>query len=152
MNTTQSRITGRRGTHPILRILSAFPIACFTCALCTDIAYSQTANMMWADFSNWLLAAGMAGGVLAAIAGLVIWWVGYRSQSTRRTWIVAFACGMTLVIALFNNFVHSRDAWTSVVPVGLELSALTVFVMLVTAWLASRTNLALTAAKSGVSQ
>jgi uncharacterized membrane protein len=56
------------------------------------------------------------------------------------------------VIALFNNFVHSRDAWTSVVPVGLELSALTVFVMLVTAWLASRTKLALTAAKSGVSQ
>jgi len=38
-----------------------------------------------------------------------------------------------LVLAFFNNLVHSRDAWTSVVPTGLILSALTVAVMIVTA-------------------
>ena len=38
-----------------------------------------------------------------------------------------------LVLALINNFVHSRDAWTSVVPTGLILSALTVLAMIVTA-------------------
>ena len=38
-----------------------------------------------------------------------------------------------MVLALINNFVHSRDAWTSVVPAGLTLSILTVVAMIVTA-------------------
>jgi uncharacterized membrane protein len=42
-----------------------------------------------------------------------------------------------LALALWNNFIHSRDAWTSVVPTGLVMSALTVALMLVTAWLGS---------------
>jgi uncharacterized membrane protein len=32
-------------------------------------------------------------------------------------------------------FVHSRDAWTSVVPTGLILSAATVVILMITAWL-----------------
>jgi len=40
------------------------------------------------------------------------------------------------VLALFNNFVHSRDAWTSVMPMGLALSAMTVLAMLITAGVA----------------
>jgi len=35
------------------------------------------------------------------------------------------------VLALFNAFIHSRDAWTSVVPTGLTLSAVTFVVILV---------------------
>jgi len=42
---------------------------------------------------------------------------------------------VVLVLALFNSFVHSRDAWTSVVPSGLILSALTVIVLLFTGWM-----------------
>ena len=42
---------------------------------------------------------------------------------------------MVLILALFNSFVDSRDAWTSVVPTGLTLSAITVLVMVFTAWL-----------------
>ena len=42
---------------------------------------------------------------------------------------------VVLVLALFNSFIHSRDAWTSVVPTGLMLSAITVLVMLFTGWL-----------------
>jgi uncharacterized membrane protein len=44
---------------------------------------------------------------------------------------------LVLTLGLFNNLVHSRDAWTSVVPAGLALSAATVTVMLVTVWLGS---------------
>lgn len=132
--------TALRDRHPLLRILVSFPIACFTCALLTDIAYSRTANMMWADFSAWLLAVGMAGGVLAGIAGVVIWLANRRRIPARRGWIVALGGAVTLVIALLNNFMHTRDAWTSVVPAGLELSAATVLVMLATAWLASATG------------
>ena len=148
MNSDLSTLSALRGIHPIVRILAAFPVACFTCALFTDLAYAQTANIMWADFSDWLLAAGMAGGVLAAVAGIVGWLAGRRSHTPRRGWVTIVGTLLTLLIALVNNFVHSRDAWTSVVPEGLTLSALTVLVMLVTAWLASRTNTRLVTAMS----
>ena len=39
-----------------------------------------------------------------------------------------------LVLSIINVFVHSRDAYTSVVPTGLILSALVVLILLVTGW------------------
>ena len=128
----------RRGGHSVLRILASFPIACFTCALLTDLAYVQTTNVMWTDFSSWLLAAGMAGGVGAAIAGLVTWLIHRRDRVQRPGWAFMLGSLLVLVIAFLNNLVHSRDAWTSVMPTGLALSFVTVLLMLATAWLASR--------------
>jgi len=127
----------RSGGHPILRILASFPIACFTCALVTDIVYVQTTNMMWADFSAWLLAVGLAGGVVAAVAGVISLMAGRRGHTQRSVWPIVVGSLMVLVIAFFNNLVHSRDAWTSVMPTGLALSVATVLLMLVTAWFAA---------------
>ena len=121
--------------HPLLNILVAFPIACFTAALLTDIAYAQSMNMMWADFSAWLLALGMVMGVLAALVGLVGLIANRRLMRTRPVLPLVIGGIVVLVLAAFDNMIHSRDAWTSVVPLGLLLSALTVVAMLVTAWL-----------------
>jgi uncharacterized membrane protein len=138
MNSDISGSMARSGGHPILCILASFPIACFTCAMFTDIAYVQSANMMWADFSAWLLAVGMTGGVVAAIAGVVILAAERRRAGLRRpVWPIVLGSVLVLAIALFNNLVHSRDAWTSVMPTGLALSVVTVVVMLATAWFAS---------------
>ncbi len=126
-NWTTERATG----HPIFRVLASFPLAFFSGALITDIAYAATANMMWADFSAWLLAAGLALGVLAAIAGIAGVAAGRRIRPARPVWLV-LGSFTVLVLALLDNFVHSRDAWTSVVPDGLVLSAATVIVMLIT--------------------
>jgi uncharacterized membrane protein len=40
-----------------------------------------------------------------------------------------------LILAILNMLIHTRDAWTSVVPWGLALSALTVLAILITGWL-----------------
>ena len=42
---------------------------------------------------------------------------------------------MVLVLAPLNMFVHTRDAWTSVVPWALVLSAAVVLIMLFTGWM-----------------
>ncbi len=123
--------------HPLLLVLVSFPIACFSCALATDIAYAGTADMLWADFSAWLLAAGIVMGVLAAITGIVEAVAGRRTGPRRPAWAVAIGSLIVLVLAFFDNLVHSRDAWTSVVPDGLALSAVTVVVMLITVWAGS---------------
>ena len=125
----------RVGMHPIHPMLVPFPIACFTGALLTDIVYWKTAEMMWADFSAWLLFAGLVVGVLAALAGFIDFLSNRLIRGLSSAWLHMTGNTVVLVLALFNSFVHSRDAWTSVVPTGLMLSAITVLVMLFTGWL-----------------
>lgn len=137
MNIENPGSATRIGAPPILRVLVSFPIACFPGALATDIAYALTADMMWADFSAWLLAAGMFMGVLAAIVGLVDIVAHRRRWSPRAALTLVIGSLFVLILAAFDNLVHSRDAWTSVVPFGLALSAVTVAVMLITVWFSS---------------
>ncbi len=66
-------------------LLAAFPLALFTAALATDIAYAVTSDMIWADFSDWLLAGGLAIGILAFIAALVAAITHRRAPAARPT-------------------------------------------------------------------
>jgi uncharacterized membrane protein len=122
----------RRPIHPMV---SAVPIACFVGALLTDLTYWGTAEMMWADFSAWLISVGLILGVLAAIAGLVDFIARPAIRAPGPAWPHALGTPVVLVLAVLNSLVHSRDAWTSVVPLGLILSAATVAVLLGTVWL-----------------
>ena len=127
--------TAQVGRHPIHPMLVPIPIACFIGALLTDITYYVTAEMMWADFSCWLLAAGFVFGVLAAVAGLTDFLGNRRIRMQAPAWPHLIGNLLVLVLSFFNNLVHTRDAWTSVVPTGLVLSALTVLILPVTGWL-----------------
>jgi uncharacterized membrane protein len=124
--------------HPIHVILSAFPIACFTGAFVTDIVYAETYEMMWANFSIWLITVGVAMGVLAAIAGIADYLV-YRRERPHRRSASPHSLGnmLVLLLSVFNAFVHSRDAYTSVVPTGLILSGIVALLVLISSWLGS---------------
>ncbi|MPR06076.1 DUF2231 domain-containing protein [Microvirga tunisiensis] len=121
--------------HTIHRFLASFPIACFTLALATDIAYWRTSNLIWLEFSAWLLLAGITVGVAAALFGAVSFLVRFGARAVRFAWPAAIGTLVVLILAFFNNLVHTADGWTAVMPWGLTLSALTVLVMLVTLWL-----------------
>lgn len=122
--------------HPIHGILSAYPLALFTAALVTDITYANTADMQWANFSIWLIAGGLAMGVLAAVAGIVDALVVRKRRSRPAGGALHSVLTIAMmVVALFNAFIHSRDAWTSVVPVGLILSVVTAVLALASSWL-----------------
>ena len=120
---------------PLHPTLVSFPIACIGGTLLTDIAYWQTANMQWANFSAWLLAAGLVVALFAGIAGLIDLIADRRVRALGIAWGYAGGNLLAWLIAIFNSFVHSRDSWTSVVPTGLILSALTVVILLVTGWM-----------------
>ena len=122
----------RRPLHPML---VSIPLVCFAGGLATDLTYWASAEMMWADFSAWLITVGFILGVLAAIAGLIDFLASRRVRAQAPAWPHAIGNLIVLVLALLNTMIHSRDAWTSVVPTGLILSALTVAVALVTGWL-----------------
>jgi uncharacterized membrane protein len=127
--------TAKRGGQPIHPILVPFPIACFAGALVTDLAYWQTADIMWETFSDWLITVGliMAG---FAIMAFVIDLVGRKPIRTL-AWPHAVGYPLAFLLSLLNAFVHSRDGYTAVVPTGLTLSAAVVVILLFTGWAGS---------------
>jgi len=126
--------------HPLHIVLAAFPIAYFIGAFVTDIVYANTAEMMWANFSVWMITAGLIMGFIAAAVGLIDVFLVRRGGSARRDrWAGSgwhsVGNALVLILSLFNVLVHSRDAYTSVVPTGLILSGIVSVLVLVTAWL-----------------
>ena len=128
------RSTARIGGHPIHPMLVPVPIACFVGTLITDITYALTANMQWANFSAWLLAVGLVVSIFVVIAGLADFLGDRRIRALRPAWIHGLGNALALALAIVNAFVHSRDAYTSVVPLGLTLSVLVVAILVVTGW------------------
>ncbi len=120
--------------HPLHVMLVPIPVVCFIGALITDIAYAQTAKMLWTDMSAWLLAVGVIVAFLAALAGLTDFFGDRRIRELRAAWIHALGNIAVLILSIFNVLIHTRDAYTSVVPTGLILSAIVVLILLVTGW------------------
>ncbi len=128
------RATATIAGHPLHAMLVPIPMVCFVGTFFTDLAYWQTANMLWADMSAWLLTAGLVVSLFAVIFGLIDFFGDRRIRDLNAAWIHGLGNGLALILSLFNVFVHSRDAYTSVVPTGLILSGLVVLILLVTAW------------------
>jgi uncharacterized membrane protein len=121
--------------HPIHATLASFPIVCFWLTLFADIAYWQTAHLLWQHFAEWLLFAGLVFGALAALAGAVDFAFRREVRRPGAAWPHAIGSVVVLLLAFVNSLVHARDGWTGVVPEGLILSAVTVIVMMISDWL-----------------
>lgn len=129
------RSTARIGSHPIHPMLVPIPIACFVGTLLSDVMYWRTASMQWANFSAWLVTIGVIIGWLAAIAGLIDFLANRAIRAQPPAWPHFIGNLVVLILATLNMMIHSRDAYTSVVPSGLILSVLSVAILLVTGWL-----------------
>lgn len=121
-----SRPAAKACRQPIHQVLVPFPVAYFTAAFVTDMAYRQTAEITWERFSVWLIAGGLVMAAFVAIAAMID--LLFRSQ--RPAWGRAFAYAGAVIISILNVLVHSRDGYTAVVPTGLTLSALAVVLLL----------------------
>src|ERR1700739_3079343 len=93
-------------------------------------------DVMWERFSIWLITAGLILAGLSAIA-YVIALASSRQQIDRPAWPSVVGYALAALLSLVNAFVHSRDAYTAVVPTGLMLSVLVVVVLLLTALVGS---------------
>ena len=119
--------------HPSIHAaIVPFPIVCFVGALLTDLAYWRTADMQWANFSVWLLTAGLVMAGFAVLASLMDLIRVRRTRIWKPAWLRILGAVSALALSLVNAFVHSRDAYTSVVPTGLILSGIVVVILLAT--------------------
>jgi uncharacterized membrane protein len=125
--------------YPLQRLFVPFPFVSFTLALSTDIAFWQTTNLMWQNFSSWLLFAGLLFGALAIIAAIIDL-IRPSTRLLRPSLPEVLGFLIILVLAFVNSFVHAGDGWTAVVPTGLSLSAATFLVILLTLVFAARSE------------
>lgn len=123
--------------YPYQAVFIPFPFVCFTLALFTDLAYWQTANLMWVNFSAWLLFAGLVFGAIGLLAGLLDL-VRPHTRPLRPGFVVILLYLAILALAIFNSLLHAGDGWTAIVPLGLATSAVTFVLMLFTSALSSR--------------
>ena len=96
-------------------------------ALFTDFMYTSNSLPQWANFSAWLITGGLALALIATIV-LVIDVTLARAGPIR--WLDFGLMGAAAILSVVNVFVHSRDAWTSVVPTGITLSTIVTILLL----------------------
>jgi uncharacterized membrane protein len=109
---------------PFVAAAAALLIAAFV----TDWMYYSTSVMQWANFSAWLIAGGLVVALVAAIFLLLDFLLG-RTGPIHRSEFAGLV--VVAVLSIFNVLIHSRDAWTSVVPLGIILSAICAVLLLV---------------------
>jgi uncharacterized membrane protein len=122
-----------RPLHPLQAILLAFPLPLFLGGLLSDIAYTYTYHVQWANFASWLIAGGLVVGSFVVLWALVDL---FRVTPARRKWQAVYAIVLLAmwVIGFINALVHAKDAWATM-PEGLYLSAVTALLALVAAWM-----------------
>jgi len=64
---SRARIFG----HAIHPILIVYPLGLLSTAVVFDVIYLVTGNPTWTTVSFWMIAAGIVGGLLAAVFGLI---------------------------------------------------------------------------------
>jgi uncharacterized membrane protein len=125
------RSTAKPRGRPIHKTAASFSAAYFAGALVTDLVYWQMPDVMWEKFSIWLIMAGLVMAGLTVIAYVVD--LAGRRRIDRPAWPRVVGYALAVLLSVINAFVHSRDAYTAVVPTGLMLSGLVIVVLVLTA-------------------
>jgi uncharacterized membrane protein len=114
--------------NAIYGLLNPIPFGFFVAALVFDIVYARTGVTLWGKGAAWLIAIGLLFAIVPRVVNLVQVWITSRRIATRADqldfWLNLFA----IAAAIFNAFVHSRDAY-GMVPASVWLSLCTVILL-----------------------
>lgn len=114
-----------RVARAVFELLDPIPFGCFVAALVFDIVYARSAEILWTKAAAWLITIGLLAAILPRLVNLAQVWGPSRRAMRGAPRIDFWLNLVAIVAAIFNAFVHSRDAY-AVVPAGQWLSALTV--------------------------
>ena len=111
--------------NAVYGLLNPIPFGFFVAALIFDIIYARSANVLWGKSAAWLIALGLLFAVIPRLINLVQVWVTAGRSAMRADKFDFWLNFLAVIAAIFNAFVHSRDAY-AVIPEGAWLSAITV--------------------------
>src|SRR5687768_13513927 len=86
--------------HAIHPMLIPYPLALLTTAIIFDIIRLSTGNPMWSTMAYWMIAAGIIGGLVAAVFGLIDW-LGVPKGTRARRIGALHGSGNVIMVVLF---------------------------------------------------
>ncbi|HYN85146.1 MAG TPA: DUF2231 domain-containing protein [Pyrinomonadaceae bacterium] len=93
---SRAKILGH-GAHPILIV---FPLGLLSTAVIFDVIYLITGNGRWSDVAYYMIAAGLIGGLAAAVPGFIDWLAIPKGTRARRVGLI-HGVGNDIVLLLF---------------------------------------------------
>ena len=134
MEPSNPRSTAKILGHPIHPMLVPFPIAFFIGAFLADLAHVLGGEPFWAEAAFWLLAAGLVGAALAAVAGLTDF-LGDRRVRALGAARQHFIGNLVLVgLEAVNWAVRIGDYSAAAQSTGIYLAAAAVLLLGFTGW------------------
>src|SRR3954469_4210587 len=120
--------------HPIHPMLIVFPLGLLATAVIFDIIALARGDGTWSGMAFYLIAAGIIGGLAAAVFGLIDW-LAIPSGTRAKAIGVWHRLGNVVVVALFAGSWWLRRGTVEAPPTGsFVLAGLAVAIALVTGW------------------
>lgn len=119
--------------NPLHAILIAGSVPLFLGALLSDIAYFNTYQIQWSNFSSWLIAGGLLFSGLALLFALFNLVLAKPKVGRPLTYFILLL--VTWVLGLVNAFEHAKDAMAAM-PSGLVMSVIVTVLVCVSAFIA----------------
>jgi uncharacterized membrane protein len=121
--------------HPIHPMLIVFPLGLLATAVVFDLVALSTSDSSWFGVSFRMIAAGILGGLLAAVFGFIDWWAIPSNTRAKRIGLW-HGLGNVIVVLLFAaSWFFRRPAPTAPSSGALTLSYIAVLLALGTGWL-----------------
>jgi uncharacterized membrane protein len=121
--------------HAIHQMLIPYPLALLTTAIIFDVVHLFTGTALWSVIAYWMIAAGIIGGLLAAVFGFLDWRA-IPGQTRARSVGRLHGLGNVVMIGLFAcSWLLRRDDPGNPSTVELALALAGGALSLVTAWL-----------------
>jgi uncharacterized membrane protein len=122
--------------HPVHPMLIVFPLGLLATAVIFDIFYLSSGNMLLPTASYYMIAAGVLGGLLAAIFGFIDW-LALPNGSRAKNIGLWHGLGNVLIVGLFAVSWLLRRNNVDFVPdsLALTLAFAGTALALVTAWI-----------------
>src|SRR5688572_21006171 len=106
--------------HPIHPMLVVFPLGLLATAVVFDILYLSSANRAFPTVSFYMIAAGVIGGLLAAIFGLIDW-LALPNNSRARSLGAWHGIGNVVIVVMFAVSWWLRRDNLNLIPGGTAL-------------------------------
>jgi uncharacterized membrane protein len=120
--------------HPLHPLIVTFPISLLVIALVTDLVYWWTKSLFWGQASFWLIAAGLATGVVAAITGLLDFLKIQRVRKRQAGWAHMILNVAALSLTLVNFLVRLGNPTGKILFLGLALSLIVATLLGLSGW------------------
>lgn len=121
--------------HPIHPMLIPFPLGLLTTSVVFDVIYLLTDNGKWSEIAFWMIAAGVVGGLAAAVFGLIDWLAVPSGTRAKRIGLWHGAGNVVVVVLFIVSWLLRADAPGEPGAIPIILSLLGVGLAGLTGWL-----------------